>query len=198
MKRDEREAGPQVVVPRADSCQKHAKRRGRTMENHGSAFGFCGTEPGTPGTAPVPCPARPPTFPNLAAMSSSRTSRIFALLMLGSVMSGVFAPGAVALTREDIRAASERSDLASDVRDFFTKVLEDAMVRAALVGPVSAGAAPTLRRPGMDHPDVVVSPGTFESVHGPTATAAVKGYLPDGAASAFPSHRTGPLHPRAP
>ena len=131
-------------------------------------------------------------------MSPSRTSRLFALLMLGSVVSGVFAPGAVALTREDIRAASERSDLSSDVRDFFTKALEDAMVRAALVGPVSAGAAPTLRRPGLDHPDFVLAQGTMEATFRVPVISFGTAFQPGPDPSAYPSQRSGPLHPRAP
>ena len=131
-------------------------------------------------------------------MTPSRTSRLFALLMLGSVVSGVFAPGAVALTREDIRAASQRSDLSSDVRDFFTKALEDAMVRAALVGPVTAGAAPTLRRPGLDHPDYVVPQGVQRMMSRPPVSPIGKALLPDPGPSASPTHRSGPLHPRAP
>lgn len=131
-------------------------------------------------------------------MTPSRTSRLFALLMLGSVVSGVFAPGAVALTREDIRAASQRSDLSSDVRDFFTKALEDAMVRAALVGPVTAGAAPTLRRPGPDNPDYVVPQGAQRTAFRPPVSPIGKAFLPDPGPSASPVHRSGPLHPRAP
>ncbi|MDA0378484.1 MAG: hypothetical protein O3C45_04180 [Bacteroidetes bacterium] len=132
-------------------------------------------------------------------MASTRCSRFFALLMLGSVLTGVFAPGAVAVTRDDIRAASERTDLSADVRDFFTKALEDAMVRAALVGPISASSTPTVRRPGPEYPDLVMAPGALESV------SSAPSMLPAGSSAAEVSasqhgamERTGPLHPRAP
>lgn len=131
-------------------------------------------------------------------MSPSRSSRIFALLMLGSVVCGVFAPGAVALTRDDIRAASERNDIASDVRDFFTKALEDAMVRTALVGPVSSGAAPVMRRGGLDNPEFVMAQGTLELATGPSIQPVRRALAPDPGPSATPTHRSGPLLPRAP
>jgi len=64
--------------------------------------------------------------------------RLGALLLLGSVMTGLLAPAAVAMSRTDIELAADQDGLSSDVQDFFEEVLEDAMLRSAVVAPISA------------------------------------------------------------
>jgi len=56
-------------------------------------------------------------------------------------MTGLLAPVAVAMSRADIVSASEQDGLSSDVKDFFFDVLEDAMLRSAVVAPISAGSS---------------------------------------------------------
>ncbi len=53
-------------------------------------------------------------------------------------MTGLLAPAAVAMSRTDIELAADQDGLSSDVQDFFEEVLEDAMLRSAVVAPISA------------------------------------------------------------
>ncbi|MDE2995649.1 MAG: hypothetical protein OXT73_02760 [Bacteroidota bacterium] len=132
-------------------------------------------------------------------MSSSRFSRLCALLILGSVLTGVLAPGAVAISRDDIRTTAAQVDLSGDVRDFLTKALEDAMVRAALVGPVSVSLTTTTRRPDAERPVMTLPVGLLES--GP-ADARIPlqlfSQLTIESGTQSPVLPDGPVHPRAP
>lgn len=132
-------------------------------------------------------------------MVSTRFSRICALLLLGSVVTGVLAPGAVAYSRDDIRTAAERSDLSGEVRDFLTKALEDAMVRAALVGPVTTLASWTPRRLDGERPDFQL-PGDLLDVDidAPRLHAQSVPVSDTADVDGRPVHRAGPIHPRAP
>ncbi len=62
-------------------------------------------------------------------------NRFCAVFLLGSLLLGVLAPGAVAMSRTDIQQAAGQEGLSSDVQDFLNGVLEDAMLRAVNVAP---------------------------------------------------------------
>ena len=132
-------------------------------------------------------------------MVSTRFSRFCALLLLGSVATGVLAPGVVAYSRDDIRTASERSDLSGDVRDFLTKALEDAMVRAALVGPVTTLVSWTPRNGEGERPEFLLPGGLLDAEFHAPRPVLLSALLSDTAAEDLrPVHRAGPVQPRAP
>ena len=58
------------------------------------------------------------------------------LFLLGSLVCGILAPGAVALSSEEMVEVAGREGLSSDVHDFLVRALEDAMLRSAVVAPV--------------------------------------------------------------
>ena len=92
--------------------------------------------------------------------------RLCAALLLGSVVISVLAPGAVALSRNDIQHAAGQEGLSSDVQDFLNGVLEDAMLRAAHVAPATSSINDELRRTSDRQPLLVIWSGAAESVSG--------------------------------
>lgn len=125
----------------------------------------------------------------------SRFTRLCSALLLGSVLLGVLAPGAVAFSRTDIQQVAGTEGLSSDVQDFLNGVLEDAMLRAANVAPASSSGAEHLR-PSSDYsPFVIVPHGALESVRSGRAPTVHATLLPPGVASAA---GFGELSPRAP
>ena len=73
--------------------------------------------------------------------------RLSAVLLLGSVLTGLLAPAAVAMSRTDIVIASEQAGLSSDVQDFFSEILEDALLRSAIVAQLTAATSTRLLAP---------------------------------------------------
>ncbi len=124
--------------------------------------------------------------------------RFFALFLIGSVLVGVLAPGAVAMSRTDIQQAAGQEGLSSDVQDFLNGVLEDAMLRAALVAPATQSTSQTLRTTHERAPLFVIAAATLEVTEGHD----VPSWSPQPVVASSPyvlaSGRTGPNPPRAP
>ena len=125
-------------------------------------------------------------------------NRLCALFLLGSVLMGVLAPGAVAMSRTDIQEVAGQEGLASDVQEFLNGVLEDAMLRAVMVSPTTTSALHSLRNADDRPPVFVISTGMMELR--PTT-----GLSQVDADQQLPAHtgmsesgRQGPASPRAP
>jgi len=130
--------------------------------------------------------------------SSHLTSRICALLLLGSVWVGVLAPGAVAMSRTDIQQAAGQEGLASDVQDFLNGVLEDAMLRAALVAPSQTSKTTVVRSLGDRAPLTIVSVGVLEATSQSVTMAHFVGDIVDVSSLLRVPIRSGPHQTRAP
>lgn len=69
-----------------------------------------------------------------------KSVQVTAVLLLASTLAGLLAPAAVAMSRDDIVVAHASEDLASDAKDFFSDVLEDALFRSTVVAQVWSNA----------------------------------------------------------
>lgn len=125
-------------------------------------------------------------------------NRFCAALLLGSVLMGVLAPGAVALSRTDIQQAAGQEGLSSDVQDFLNGVLEDAMLRAANVAPASSSTKDTLRSSSDRQPVLLTLPGVVESVAATTSAFLAADRSLQQAPSLTGFSRVSPISPRAP
>lgn len=100
-----------------------------------------------------------PSYPfdssNVHSLRHKLSLKVGSLFLLGSLLCGILAPGAVALSSDEMVEVAGREGLSSDVHDFFVRALEDAMLRAAVVAPV----VPALdaRKGDEKRPTVVVS-----------------------------------------
>lgn len=99
----------------------------------------------------------------MSRKTSQFLSRFCALLLIGSVWTGVLAPGVVAMSRTDIQQAAGQEGLASDVQDYLNGVLEDALLRAATVAFSQQAQTQILRSLKERVPLTLASSGVLES-----------------------------------
>ena len=125
-------------------------------------------------------------------------NRLCALFLLGSVLVGVLAPGAVAMSRSDIQEVAGQEGLSSDVQDFLNGVLEDAMLRAVMVSPASTPAQNTLRTADERPPVLVISTGVMEMRPANSLSLVDADQLAHPDRPDSNSGRQGPVSPRAP
>jgi hypothetical protein len=69
--------------------------------------------------------------------SSSQFARLIALLLLVSVLTGLMAPAAVAMSKDEMLTVVETEGLSSKVKDFLSDALEDALSRSVSVAHFS-------------------------------------------------------------
>lgn len=134
----------------------------------------------------------------MSRKSTQLMSRLCALLLIGSVWTGVLAPGVVAMSRTDIQQAAGQDGLASEVQDFLNGVLEDAMLRAAIVAPSQQSQTQVLRTLKQREPLTVASTGVLESSAEAALSSLPELLSAESALAAPVPASTGLLRTRAP
>ncbi|MDA1028307.1 MAG: hypothetical protein O3B41_04545 [Bacteroidetes bacterium] len=74
--------------------------------------------------------------------SSSRFARTVAVMLLLSSLTSLLAPAAVAMSQDEMASLVHSTGLSSKVKEFFTDVLEDAMIRSAAVAQITLRTSP--------------------------------------------------------
>jgi len=69
--------------------------------------------------------------------SSSQYARLIALLLLVSLVTGLLAPAAVAMSKDEMLTVVKTEGLSSKVKDFLSDALEDALSRSVSVAHFS-------------------------------------------------------------
>ena len=70
-------------------------------------------------------------------ISKKEAFKVVAIALLFSIATGLFAPAAVAISKDEITSAASAEGLSAKVKSFFTDVLEDAMARSSAVAQIN-------------------------------------------------------------